>query len=384
MYKSLVQMYKSLELNMCPLKPNLVMVMSGYRREMVLAVVLAVILVASLALASNYFFPQTQPPIPTPAPSPTPTPTLTPSPTSTPTPKPVPTSPTPPPPFTVVANYTSADGFDISFGSLPGEFNVTMLRLPAGGSGTVPITLSSTSDEDLMVSLVIEPIYGLAPPEDGGVSFTFTPNPVVLKAGQRAYSTLKAQVAPDAPTALYTMPLRGKVGELVSYARGFHLLVSPYSPSHTFIVHALPETPETTPAPTPTPTPGATPTSPPPPTPVPTPTPRRGPTYTPETPKIEIQAGKRVHIMFVITTPTVDPNLSISISLGAVGPTPPGISWEVIPDPLEVVPHPTYRVYIMSLTASPDALEGTYNVFAWGNVDSYRFERAFYLVVKGS
>lgn len=353
--------------------------MSEYKSEMVIAVILAVILVASIALVSSYFFQQTQPPIPTP----TPTPTLTPSPTPTPTPIPAP-SPAPPPPFTVVADYSSTEGFDVSLGSLPGEFNITILRLPVGGSGTVPITLSSTSDEDLTVSLSIEPIYGLASPEDGGVSFIFTPNPVALKAGQRAYSTLKVQVVADAPTALYSMPLRGKVGDLLSYARGFYLFVSPYSPSYTFIIHALPETPEITPAPMPTPTPGATPTLPTPsPTPMPTPTPRRGPTYTPETPKIEIQLGKTVHIMFIITTPTEDPSLSISISLGAVGPLPPGISWVVIPDPLEVVPHPTYRVYIMSLTASPDALEGTYNVFGWGNVDSYRLESAFYLTVKG-
>ena len=338
--------------------------MSEYRRKIVIAGVLAVILVASLALVSAYFFQQTQPPIPPPLPTPTPTPTPAPTPTP---------HPAPPPEFTIKAGLEPSEGA-LGFNYTPIEsqgFISKILVLPPGGSGTIPVTLVSKSDKDYAITLYIEP-EGLGDARlFRGIRFTFSPTSMLLRAGGTESSLLKIKVDPDAPTGFYGPSVGGRTEEfgLSSSESYFNLLVLPYTPSYAFYIYAQPPGP----APIPTPPPTPTPTQPP----------------APPPPTIDVKTGDKVHVMFGIQTFSDDPNLPIQFNYTynskPAGSLPSEVSANLVSNPLQVVRVPIEeRFYMLTLSAGPDAPEGTYEIVVTGSVGSYTFERAFYLVVKGS
>jgi len=383
MYKFLVQVYKCLELNMLSLLDKLAKVMSEYKREIVIAVVLAVILVASIALVSSYFFQQTQPPIP-PPPTPMPTPVPTPVPTL---------GPAPPPAFHVKADLDSAQGFSYVTKESQGHIS-KVLVLPPGGSGTIPVTLTSKSDDHLAITLSIEP-EGVGDARlFKGIRFTFSPTFISLKPGETTKSVLKVEVEPSAPTGFYGPSVLGSTEEigLSSSEAYFNLLILPYTPSYLFYIYSIPPGPpplptpegEETPPPTPPPSPPETTT------PVPTPpTVSPSPPTLPPPPTIEVETGGEVYVMFGIETFSEDPGLPVQLNYTynskPAGSLPSGVSADLVSNPLQVVRVPIEeRFYLLTLSAGPDASEGTYEIVVTGSVGSYTFERSFYLLVKSS
>ena len=244
-----------------------------------------------------------------------------------------------------------------------------ILVLPPGGSGTIPVTLVSESDEDYAATLYIEP-EGLGDARMyRGIRFTFSPTSMLLRAGGTESSILKVEVDSTAPTGFYGGSVGMRFGDGGALSGGeayFNLLILPYTPDYAFYIYAEPQGP--TPLPTPAPTP------------VPQP-----PTVTPPTPTIlqpptiVVKAGGRLHVLFVIQTFSEDPNLLIQLNLGS---TPSGISRELLRDPVQVVRVPIEeRLYMLVLTVSPDVAAGTHKITVTGNVGTYSFERAFYLTV---
>lgn len=367
--------------------------MIEYKREMVIAVILAVTLVTSLALISSYFFQQTQPPTPPPS-----TPTITP----TPTPRP---RPTPPPAFFPKADIDSAEGF--SYVTMESQWHISkVLVLHPGGSGTIPVTLTSESDDQLALTLSIEP-GGLGDARlFKGIRFTFSPTFISLKPGGTANSILRVEVEPDAPTGFYGAGVLVSTEEfgLSSSEAYFELLILPYTPSYLFYIYPPIPLPLTTseggetPPPTPSPSPLETPT--PAPTPVPTPAPTPPPFYPSPPPPlppptIEVEAGGEVHIIFGIQTFSEDPGLPVELNYTydskPAGSLPRGVSADLVSNPLQVVRWPIEeRFYLLTLSASPDAPEGTSKIVVTGSVGSsgcvgsYIFEKSFYLLTKGS
>lgn len=231
-----------------------------------------------------------------------------------------------------------------------------MLVLPPGGSGTIPVTLSSIGDEDYTISLSMH-LAGERGVKFEGVRYTFSPSTLHLKAGGQAESILEIEADRNAPTAYYETSI-GAYAEEWGGGIGTHLsdiLVSPYTPA--YIYHVQVPTPG---MPAPTPIPGVTPT----------------PTETPP-PGFELVAGGKIDIMFFI----MDVHEPVSLDVTS----PPELSFELLPDPLKVVPRPTLdKVYLLTITASPVVPEGNYEMAVTGNVGSYTFERVFYLAVGGS
>ena len=285
-----------------------------------------------------------------------PTPTSTPMPTPTPAP-PTPTSgPAPPPKLNMSADFASLKGFNVTEMEFQGSL-FPVLVLPPGGSGSIPITLISTGDENYTVSLDI----GLAGenPKFEGVRYIFSPSTLNLNAGAKASSILSIEVDSDAPTAYYSLINRAHIKEWGGSIgmTFFDLLICPYTPSYAFMIIA--------------PTPGA-----PQPTPIGTPPPEL-------TPTIAVKPGETVYIMFDIDKGTPDPTVQVRIDLSHdSGSLPPGIGAKFISNPLKVVPAPTYGSLIMlTLTTSTDVPESTYRMIAKISVGSYTTERSFDLTI---
>jgi len=368
MYKSLVQLYKSLELNMrFLLNKPLVKSLSEHRRGIILAVILAVVIVAAIGGASYYLTSISKPsPTPTLVPTPAPTPTFTPSPAIPPK--------VPSLPFEFESNLASSVGFNVTKGDLMGE-EASLLVLSPGGSGSVPYVLTSYSGEDVNVSLSIKvnPVFfqGAAATMEG-IKLSFSLSTLILKAGEVRDVILAVEVEPNATTGLFIVDTYAITGSLTYGAGGFFLLISPYVPSYTFWVYEARglETPEPTPAPTPSPTATSAPT----------------PTYIPgETPSIRLRTGGEVYVMFVVETysgeQTMPIEVNISYNSSPPGTLPPGMSVEFLSDPLDVVSGVRDRIFITSLKANSDASEGTYRMFMKGSVGSLKFGREFYLTV---
>ena len=286
-----------------------------------------------------------------------PTPTSTPMPTPTPAP-PTPTSgPAPLPKLNMSADFASLKGFNVTEMEFQGSL-FPVLVLPPGGSGSIPITLISTGDENYTVSLDI----GLAGenPKFEGVRYIFSPSTLNLNAGAKASSILSIEVDSDAPTAYYSLINRAHIKEWGGSIgmTFFDLLICPYTPSYAFMIIA--------------PTPGA-----PQPTPIGTPPPEL-------TPTIAVKPGETVYIMFDIDKGTPDPTVQVRIDLSHdSGSLPPGIGAKFISNPLKVVPAPTYGSLIMlTLTAAEDVPEGTYKMIAKISVGSYTTERSFDLTLR--
>ena len=351
-----------------PLNKTLVKMMIEYKREIIFAVILAVVTIVAIGGASYYLTSISKPsPTPTLAPTPAPTPTST-------------TSPAIPPkvpslPFEFESNLTSSVGFNVTRGDLMG-FEAYLLVLSPGGSGSVPYVLTSYSGEDVNVSLSVkvDPVFfqGAAATMEG-IKLSFSPSTLILTAGEMRDVILEVEVEPNATTGLFIVDTCA-VGESFTYgAGGFHLLVSSYVPSYTFWVYEArgePPQPSPTPAPTPSPTATSAPT----------------PTYFPsEIPSIGLRIGGEVYVMFIVETysgeQTMPIKVNISYNSGPLGALPRGMSVEFLSDPLDVVSGVRDRMFIMSLKTNSDAPEGTYKMFVTGSVGSLNFERTFYLTV---
>jgi len=311
-----------------------------------LRVAVAVILLAIVLVALAVYF--STPPTPSPTPEMTPT---------IPTPTPIPHPAPPPPKLNITANFASSEGFNLtkieSQGSL---FPFPILVLRPGGSGSIPITLISTGDEDYTVSLLVS-LAGENPKFEG-VRCTLSQTTLSVKAGTKVSSILSIEVDSDAPTALYCPSVDAHVEGFVSMPTApLFLLVYPHTPSYAFRVYV-----PTPGAPTPLPPPGITPT----------------PTETP-IPDITAEPGGTEYIMFYIDKGTDDPTVQVKLNLTHdSGPLPSGIRTEVVFNPLEVVPAPTYdSVIMLTLTAAADVPEGTYRMIATITVGSYTVQISF-------
>jgi len=287
--------------------------LSEYKREAILAVILAVVIVVAIGGASYYL---------TTIPKPSPTPTLpTPAPTPTST-----TSPAIPPkvpslPFEFESNLDSSVGFNVTRGDLMG-FEASLLVLSPGGSGSIPYVLTSYSGEGINVSLSIEvnPVFFQgATATMEGIKLSFSPSTLTLKAGEMRDAIVTVEVEPDATTGLFIVDTYAVTERLTYGAGGFHLLISPYVPSYTFWIQEARglETPQ--PYPTPAPTPSPTATS----API--------PTYIPgEIPSIELRIEGEVYVMFVVETysgeQTMPIEMNISYNSRSPGTLPPGMS----------------------------------------------------------
>ncbi len=278
--------------------------------------------------------------------------TVTTIPTSTPKPTPTP-GPAPPPEFNIEVHYSEVTGFNRTTSEFQGDTS-SVLVLPPGGVGTIPVKLISTGKEDYTISLSM----GLAG-ERGvrfeGVECAFNPSTLSLEAGGEAESVLTIEVDGDAPTAYYEPSIGAYVEEEEKgIGRGLSdILVSPYTPKYIYRVHI--------------PTPGM-------PGPIPTPGPTPAPTETPST-SFELATGGKISIILFILN-VLEP-LSLKVT------SPKEVDFDLLPDPLEVVPRPEEdRVYLLNITANPDAFEGTYEMAVTGNTESYTFEWVFNLVVQ--
>jgi len=284
-----------------------------------------------------------------------PTPTLTPEVTPAPIPAP------PGPELNARADFASSKGFNVAWMESQGSV-FPFLVLPPGGSGSIPITLLSTGNEDYNVFLAVS-LAGENPKFEG-VTCNLSKSTIEIKAGAEVNSILSIEVDLDAPAALYTPSVDAHVaGYTAMPTFPFLLLIYPYTPSYAFQIYA-----PTPGAPEPLPTPGA-----PPPTPI-----------IPIIPNISVKPGETLHIMFYTDKMTDDPAVLVNLNLTYdSGPLPQGMGAEVIYNPLKVTPVPTHDSLIMlTLTAAADVPEGTYRMIATISVGSYTTERSFDLSLR--
>ncbi len=305
---------------------------SKYMKAFAVVVVLIVVIVLALGV-SIYLFPP-----------PTPTPTPTPSPTPTPGPK-------PPLKFRYGVESASSAGFNRTTSEFQGDAT-PVLVLPPGGSGTIPVKLSSTGGEDYTISLSTY-LAGETGVGFEGVTYTFSPSTISLKAGDQVESILTIDVDSEAPTAYYETSIMANAeegGSGIGEEYHFHILVSPYTPTYIYRLHV--------------PTPGA---------PLPTPGPT-APTETP-LPGFELVAGEKISFMFFIL------NIHEPIDLDVT--SPPELGFDIVSDPIESVPRPKEdKIYLLTITTNPDISEDTYKMTVTGNTGSYTFEWAFHISVK--
>jgi hypothetical protein len=267
-------------------------------------------------------------------------------------------APAPPPQFRVDADFSSLEGFNYMEKEDVNRRAYTMLVLPPGGSGAIPITLASTGNESYTITLDLR-LAGERGVEFRGVRYSFAPSTVKLEAGQRVDSTLSIEVDLEAPTGLYSPSMMACAsGRCLGYAP-FDLLVSQYTPSYAFDIYV--------------PAPG-----------VPTPYPPSSPPPA-KPPAIELKE-ETAYIMFFITTSDPDLPAALNFTYGSnpVGSVPPGITARLIQDPLEVVPRPSMdRFFTLAMDKEPGAPAHTYKMVVKGSVGPTPIEREFYLAVNG-
>jgi len=280
-------------------------------------------------------------------------PTPSPTPEVTPAPIPAPLGPE----LNASADFASLRGFNVAWMESQGSV-FPFLVLPPGGSGSIPITLISTGDEDYNVFLAVS-LAGENPKFEG-VRYALSQSTLSIKAGTEVSSILSMEVDSDAPAALYTPSVDAHVaGYTAMPTFPFLLLIYPYTPSYAFQIYG-PTAPE------PLPTPGGTLTQ-------------------PEhiIPNIPVKPGETLHIMFYTDKMTDDPAVQVKLNLTYdSGPLPQGMGAEVVYNPLKVTPVPTHDSLIMlTLTTTIDVPESAYRMIATISVGSYVTERSFDLTV---
>lgn len=349
--------------------------MSEHKREIILAVGFALILVVLLAGASYYILPPEVLPAPSPVPTPVPSPTTTPPPVPTPTPIPIPipTPATPPMPTLIEWEVASTQGF--SYTDMGGASPEKVLVLRQGTSANITMKISSHYNESRRISLSLSfyggvegIIYRLE-----GVNYKFHPSTLELPPEGTAYSTLILEAESNAPSSLIyypTLDIQTEDFQLrFEMSLGFSILVFPYAPSYIFYIFAKE-------LPTSAPPPPTNFTIPPPyPTPMPIPTP---PPLTPYEPEIQVKKGEEAHILFYIFSEFENPSLTLNLTCDS-GPLPEGIKAEVTREPLKTtIP---YSSLLLTLTIDPATLDGTYYITAKGSVNQFTYERVFQLIV---
>lgn len=244
----------------------------------------------------------------------------------------------------------------------------SVLVLHQGTSANITLNLYSDYNESCNVSFSLK-LEGLE-----GVNYRFYPSTFELQPKEVATSILTFEADSDAPSNLIYIPTLGIQfeGFLGGYEAGLRrdILVFPTTPSYIFSVYAEE-------SPTPTQPPPTNETTPPPyPTPIPTPTPE--PSWEPE---IQIKRGGEAQIIFYILTQIENPSLKLSLTYQS-GELPEGINTEITQDPLKATQnYHTARSLLLTLTASSQTPEETYEITANGSVNSITFERKFHLKV---
>jgi len=302
----------------------LVAVALWLRRNRVLFVIVAVLIIVGFMVGVYYYStlpvpsPTTTPPLPTPMPSKMPTPFLP----------------------SIEVEVVSLEGF-IEMGDASPE---KVLVLHQGNSASITLNVYSHYDESCNVSFSLEFVGWES------VNYRFYPSTLELPPEGVATSILTLEADSDAPSnliydssTLLCRRFEGFEGASGKYL-GFSILVFPITPSYIFSVYAEES---------------------------PTPTPWTPPPWEPE---IQIERGGEAQIIFCILTEIENPSLKLSLSYQS-GELPEGINANITPDPL------TIRSLLLTLTANPQTPEVTYEITANGSVDSITFERKFHLKV---
>jgi len=279
-----------------------------------------------------------------------------------------------PTPFlpSIEVEAVSFEGF--SYTDMGDESPEKVLVLHQGKSANITLNVYSRYDESCNVSFSLE-YLGFESWE--GVNYRFYPSTLELPPEGVATSILTLEADSNAPSNLVYNPLllrrfEGFPGAASGTYLGFSILVFPTTPSYIFSVYAEE-------SPTPTQPPPTNETTPPPyPTPIPTP-----PSWTPSPwePEIQIERGGEAQIIFYILTQIENPSLKLSLTYQS-GELPEGINANITHDPLKAGLHPlTVRSLLLTLTASSQTPEGTYEITAKGSVNQITYERVFNLKV---
>lgn len=376
-FKKLGQMYKNVELNNVLQHNSMVKVVGEYKRETILAVVFALILVMLLAGASYYLFPPeiapypsavptaTLLPVPTITPAPTPTPLPIPTPLPTPMPRPMPTPLLP----SIEVDVVSIEGFNYT--EMGDGFLEKVLVLRPGTSGNITLNVRSHYNESCEVSLGLEYV-GFRGWD--GVNYKFYPPTLKLPPEGATTSILTLEADSNASSNLILHPTLCIQLEEFQGAYGTYLdlniLVFPVTPSYIFYIFAE--------EPLPLPTPPTGEATPPPPFPLPNPTPTAPPPLEPE---IQVEKGGETHILFYMLTQLENPSLTLDLTYQS-GPLPKGIKAETTLDPIKAVQHPlTTKSLLLKLAIDSKTPEGTYDITAKCKVNQIICERVFHLKV---
>ena len=327
--------------------------MGEQKREIIRAVVFALILVVVLAGASYYLLPPEaiSPPFP--------------HPTGTPAPQPTPFHPI------IEVEVVSLEG--VSYTEMGYAFPEKVPVLQQGTSANITLNVYSQYNESCDVSLSF---YYSGGESSDGVNYRFYPSTLELPPEGMATSTLTLEAVSDAPSNLIYDPRLGIQVEgfpdSLGQDLGFNILVFPTTPSYIFYVFARE-------LPTPTQPPPTNETTPPPhPTPMPTPSP--APPWEPE---IQLKRGGEVQILFYIHTKFEYPAFTLNVTYQS-GELPEGINADITLDPLKPDQNSltvSARSLLLTITANSQAPEETYEITANGGVYSITFERKIHLEV---
>lgn len=303
--------------------------MSEQKRKIILAIVLALISVFLLAGASYLLFVPSQEAaesgtIPIPA-------------------------PTWIPDYKIAVDVASSKGFNIAMLEDINREVRTLFVLPPGATGTMQVTVFSTGEKSKKISLSAD-LNGQGA-ESNGVRCTFFPATLELKAGEHAESTLKIEADKNASTAFYDPMIRGYDGEGSIGEGGLPLLVANFTPACMYQVIIYPMGEPTPPGPS---------------TSVPTPAPNK--------PSFELVSGGKIAILFYIIN--VQKPLSLNVT------TPAGFSSGLLPNPLDISAPAPDKMYLLTITASPNVPKDTYETKVTGTSGSYVFERSFDVAVQ--
>ncbi|MEM3549912.1 MAG: hypothetical protein QXN87_06220 [Candidatus Bathyarchaeia archaeon] len=356
--------------------------MSEQKKQIVLAVCLALILVTVLAGASYYLIALEAPQ--TPAPLPPPPPATPPTPIVTPTPKPGIPSNYP----SVEVELDSTTGFYMT--DMGNTFIEKVLVLRQGTSGNITLKISSHYNESCRVSLDFSGYHWARDQPIQGVTYAFNPSTLDLPPEGEGYSTLILEASPEAPSTLLYEPMvefqfegfQGTHGTTL----GFSILVFPQTPAYIFHIYAQESSTLTPPPPTPQPTdtiptPYITPI----PYPTPSPTPPAAPPLPSPEPEIQVEKGGKAQILFYTVTydKLESPSLAFNLTCQS-GPMPEGIKTETTVDPLQKFQDPfNVRSLLLTLTVDAETPEGTYAITAKITLDKIVRERVFNLKVIG-
>lgn len=286
-----------------------------------LVAVIVIILAVAFAGAAHYLT------LPAPILSPRPTPFLPPTPL-----------PTPPPIIEVEVAFLEGFSYTELGYAEPEKFPV----LHQGTSANITLNVYSHYSENCNVSLCLIRSWGESLE---GVNYKFYPSTLELRPQEMATSTLTLNAESDTPSNLvYPLYLVIQIeGFPETYGEylGCDFLISPITPSYVFLVYAD----ELTMPP-------------------------------PWEPEIQIKRGGEATVIFYILPQIENPSFKLSLTYKS-GELPKGIKANIKPDPLRV------RSLLLTLTASPQTPEETYEIMANGSVDSIMFERRFHLKVTG-